>query len=499
MKPDPGSGHGTGVGAQPATEIPILIIGCGFGGIAMAIALQKAGFHDFAILERAANVGGVWRDNSYPGAACDVASRLYSLSGDSDYDWSTTFAPRDEIFDYIRTCVDRHGIREHVKFETEVISAAFDKSAGSWIVKTADGQRFICRFLISAVGLFNNPSIPAFPGRDSFAGAQFHSARWDHDYPLAGKRVAVVGNGASAIQFLPKIAAQVDELFLFQRSPQYVMPKSRFPGMDKWDRRLQRHPRMRWLARLKIFFTFERLLRSRANPENRMKGEAAFRSLLAAKIKNPELLRKLTPDYPMGCKRLLVSDDWYDALVRPNVEVVDEAITAIEEDGVRTRDEQLRRVDAIIYGTGFTPTAFLTPMRITGLEGRDLNTAWRDGAEAYLGITVTGFPNFFMLYGPNTNVGGSIIYMLECQARYVTSAIRTMHRRRAHYMNVRADIQRQFNERAQSRLSQMVPARPDCLTYFKTENGRITTQWPGYQTEYRLLTRAVRLGDYEFV
>ena len=494
------SGQTAAARSAPATATPILIIGCGFGGIALAIALTRAGFNAFIILERASDVGGVWRDNSYPGAACDVVSRLYSFSYDQDYAWSTAFAPRDEIFDYIQRCVERQGIRDHVRFGREVATAAFDAQAGRWTVTTVGGERFVAPVLVSAVGLFNNPTTPDIAGRDQFKGVQFHSACWDHTYELAGKRVAVIGNGASAVQFIPKIAREVAQLHLFQRSPQYVMPKSIFPGTGKWDQWLQRHPRLRGLARLKIFFMFERFIwRRQWQPHLRLTAEAAFRKLLETKVKDPVLRAKLTPNYPMGCKRQLVSDEWYDTLVRPNVELVDTPIERVEPDGIRTRDGQLHRVDAIIYGTGFTPTAFLTPMRITGLAGRDLNEAWRDGAEAYLGLTVTGFPNFFMMYGPNTNAVASIIYMLECQARYIVSAIRTLGRRGARYMDVRTDTQRRFNEEAQARLATTIPARPDCFTYFKQPNGRITTQWPGYALEYRIRTHAVRTGDYEFV
>ncbi len=484
----------------PATSVPILIIGCGFGGIALAIALKEAGISGFTILERAADVGGVWRDNSYPGAACDVVSRLYSFSYDQDYEWSTAFAPRDEIFAYIQRCVARHGIREHVRFGCEVKSALFDATTGNWTIETTRGERFRTPILVSAVGLFNNPSIPDLPGRDQFKGVQFHSARWDHGYSLAGKTVAVIGTGASAVQFVPRIAREVGKLYLFQRSPQYVMPKTLFPGTGEWDRWLQQYPRLRGLARLKIFFMFERFIwRRKYRPQLRLAGEAAFRKLLETKIKDPELRRKLTPDYPMGCKRQLVSDEWYDALVRPNVEVVDNPIDHIDADGIVTKDGTHRRVDAIIYGTGFTPTAFLTPMRIVGLDGRDLNETWSKGAEAYLGLTVTGFPNFFMMYGPNTNAITSIIYVLECQARYIVSAIALLRRKGARFMNVRADQQRRFNEEAQARLAQTVPARPDCFTYFKDPNGRITTQWPGYALEYRIRTHAARASDFEFV
>jgi cation diffusion facilitator CzcD-associated flavoprotein CzcO len=485
--------------AARTTAVPILIIGCGFGGIATAIALEKAGFRDFAILERAHDVGGVWRDNSYPGAACDVVSRFYSFSFEQGYPWSEAFGPREEIIDYIRRVVDKYGIRRHVTFDTEVASAAFDVARALWTVETTHGERYETPVLISAVGLFNRPFVPPFPGRESFAGPQFHSARWDHGFDLAGKTVAVVGNGASCVQFLPKIAPKVQQLHLFQRSPQYVMPKRIFPGTSELDLWLGQRRGLRRLARLRIFFEFENnLLRRRRKPELRSQGEARFRALLADKVKDPALRAKLTPDYPMGCKRQLVSNDWYDALTRPNVEVVTDSIARIVPEGIETADGTLRKVDAIVWGTGFTPTDYLQPMRITGRQGHDLNDAWRHGAEAHLGITVSGFPNFFMLYGPNTNAQTSIIYMLECQARYIVSALRMLRRRRARSMNVRAEVQRDFNAAQQAVLSKSVAAQANCQTYFKTAEGRITTNWAGYASEYRWLTRTVRAADFEF-
>ena len=481
-------------------QVPILIIGCGFGGIATAIALTKAGMGEFTVLERAADVGGVWRDNSYPGAACDVVSRFYSFSFEQGYQWSGPFAPRDEIWDYTLGIVEKYGIRRHVTFNTEVASAAFDEAAGRWIVETTKGDRYITPILISAVGLFNRANLPNIPGRDSFKGESFHSSCWNHDYQLEGKTVAVIGNGASCVQFLPKIAPKVGKLHLFQRSPQYVMPKAIFPGNAPIDLWLGQKRGLRWLARLRVFLQFEHFIFRRLwNPGARLLGEAAFRKLLADKVKDPELREKLTPKYPMGCKRQLVSNEWYDAVTRPNVELVDTPIVRILPDGIETHDGQVRKVDAIIYGTGFTPTDFLQPMRMKGLGGKDLNDAWRHGAEAYLGITVTGFPNFFMLYGPNTNAPSSIIFMLECQARYIVDAIRTLGLRKARYMNARPDVQSAFNTKSQQRLSKTIAARADCNTYFKTAEGRITTNWAGFATEYRWLTQRVRPRDYDFV
>ena len=477
----------------------VVIIGCGFGGLASAIELKKAGIHDFVILERAGDVGGVWRDNIYPGAACDVVAAFYSLSYAQDDPWSTAWPQQPEIHAYIRRVVERHGVGPHIRFNTEVAQAAFDETTMTWKVEAKTGERFEADVLVSAVGLFNRPFIPDFPGRGDFAGPQFHSAQWDRSAALAGKRVAVIGNGASAVQFLPRVAQEAAHLTLFQRTPQYVMPRGSFPGSRPLDLWLRRSKWLRRLGRLRIFLNFERRIFERYwRPEGRLKGEAFFRKFLEAKVKDPELRRKLTPNYALGCKRLLASDEWYDALVRPNVAVVDTPIERIESAGIRTRDGTLRAFDAIIYGTGFTPTAYLTPMKIAGLGGRDLNQAWRDGAEAYLGIAVAGFPNFFMLYGPNTNTVTSIIFMLECQARYIVQAVQLL-RRRGGAMTVRADVQARYVAGLQERLSRSVVAMPNCFSYTKQANGRITTQWPGQLTEYRLRTARLRISDYDFI
>jgi cation diffusion facilitator CzcD-associated flavoprotein CzcO len=485
--------------ASPVRHTPILIVGCGFGGLALTIALKKAGISDFTILERAAGPGGVWRDNSYPGAACDVVSRLYSLSGDQDHDWSQAFAPQAEILAYYRRCFDRHGVAPHVRFNTEVRRASFDAASATWTITANTGETWRTPIFVSAVGLFNQPIIPEIPGRDSFKGKQFHSAGWDHSYKLAGKRVAVLGSGASAVQFVPHVAEEAEKLHLFIRTPQYVFPKTFFPGTSSWDAWLQKHPRLRWLARLKIYLMFERFIfRRRFFPEMRKLGEEGFRQLLAQKVADPELRRKLTPDYPLGCKRVLVSDRFIDAVIRPNTEVVTTKIARILPDGIETADGRVYKVDAIIYGTGFKPTEYLTPMRIYGLGGRDLKDVWREGAEAHLGITIAGFPNFFLMYGPHTNAITSIIFMLECQARYIAQCARTIMRHGG-YMNVREDAQRKFIAETQARLSRTIPALAICHTYAKQENGRITTQWPGYATEYRRRTSRVRMSDFDFV
>ena len=476
----------------------IVIVGCGFGGIAMAIALKKAGISSFSIIEKSDDIGGVWRDNGYPGAACDVPSRLYSYSFEQNYNWSESFAPQREIHDYLRRCAEKYGVRPHIRFGTEIESAAFDEGAGSWMLKTTAGERIEADIFISAMGLFNRAKLPDIPGRDDFAGMSFHSSHWNHEYALDGKSVAVIGTGASAIQFVPEIARQVKHLAVFQRTPHYIMPKEKrgsSPAERSW---FQRQALGRALERFKIFLNMEKGTRRRSSIPKTEAAEQVFLKSLERQVPDPVLRQKLTPDYHLGCKRVLRSDDWYPALQRSNVDLIDTPIDKIDQTGIQTGGGQKRDVDAIIYGTGFTPTDFLSPVRLTGLTGVELNQAWRDGAEAYLGITVTGFPNFFMMYGPNTNLSGSIIFMLESQARYIVRCIRSLHRHRARYMAVNAAAQRRLNAEIQSRIAETVIMDDNCHSYFKTASGKVTTQWPGYLTEYRLRTSRVRAGDYVF-
>lgn len=476
----------------------IVIVGSGFGGIAMAIALKKAGFDSFTIIEKSGDIGGVWRDNHYPGCACDVPSRLYSYSFEQSYDWSDGFAPQHEIHDYLGKCADKYGVRPLVRFNTEIARADFDQTIGVWTLQTTEGEAIEADIFISAMGLFNRAKLPDIPGRDDFTGESFHSSRWNHEYDLTGKSVAVIGTGASAIQFVPEIAKQVDQLHVFQRTPHYVMPKgarSSQPSERTW---FQRQAIGRAFERFNIFYNMEKGTRRRSSPEMTEAAERVFLNALERQVPDPVLRQKLTPDYHLGCKRVLRSNDWYPALQRPNVELVDTPIKAIRETGIESADGTLREVDAIIYGTGFTPTDFLSPVQLTGLEGKELNHAWRDGAEAYLGITIAGFPNFFMMYGPNTNLSGSIVFMLESQSRYIVRGIRSLLRRKARFMTVKESAQRRINERIQRRIAETVIMDDNCHSYFRTETGKVTTQWPGYLLEYRLRTSRVRTGDYVF-
>lgn len=480
--------------SQP--PLHVLIIGAGFGGLGLAIQLQQAGIQDFLILEKADEVGGTWRDNGYPGAACDVPSHLYSFSFEPKADWSRKFAPQAEIHAYQRHLADKYGLRRHIRFGCEVESAAFDQASGTWSLCTRSGERFQARALVSACGQLNRPAWPKLPGLEGFKGALFHSARWNHAYTLAGKRVAVIGTGASAIQFVPQIAPQVAKLTLFQRSAAYVIPKPD-RAYRPWELALMR--RLPWLQKIDRLLKYiqheSRALAFTVFPPLMQTMHLSFRRHLARGIADPALRRRLVPDYPLGCKRILISNDFYPALARPNVAVVDAGIREVTADALITEDGQRHEVDAIILGTGFAATDFLAPMSIRGLAGRDLNQAWQAGAEAYLGISVSGFPNLFILYGPNTNLGhNSILYMLESQFPYVLDGIRAL--RAVRYLDLKPELQRQFNQRLQQQVRHTVWER-GCTSWYKTVDGRNTNNWPGFTFAYRQHTRRLELDHYE--
>jgi cation diffusion facilitator CzcD-associated flavoprotein CzcO len=475
----------------------VVIVGAGFGGIGVGIRLKQAGIDSFTILERGDGVGGVWRDNAYPGLTCDVPSHLYSFSFEPKHDWSRRYPPRREILEYLEHCVTKHGIGDRIRFGAEVATAEFDERRGRWRIATAAGETLEADVLVCATGQLSRPTYPDIPGLGDFRGALFHSARWDPQFTASGKRVAVLGTGASAIQFVPEIAPEASRLHLFQRSAPWVIPKPDRP-YPEWERRLyQRLPFVQSLSRLWDFVFFEAFVLAFTRFRRLMSPvEFMARRQLRREVADPTLREKLTPDYPMGCKRVLISDDWYAALSRDNVEVVTDAIARVGEDRIVTEDGADRPVDAIILATGFASTEFLAPMQISGLGGRDLNEVWRDGPEAYLGLAVSGFPNLFILYGPNTNLGvGSIIYMLESQIQYVLDSVRKLGGTGARYIDVRPEVQREFNAELQKRLEGSVWTA-GCTNWYRTESGKITNNWPGLTLEYRRRTRRLEPSDY---
>lgn len=472
------------MGSNPS----IAIIGAGFAGLGQGYYLKKAGIDSFTIYEKAADLGGVWRDNTYPGAACDVPSHLYSFSFEPHYPWSRAYGPQSDILDYLHRVARKYDLMRHIRFGREVAGAEFDEARGLWKLRFSDGETAEAQVLISGVGQLHRPAFPEIPGRESFKGRAFHSARWEHDYDFTGKVVASIGTGPSAIQYVPELAKRAKKLYVFQRSPAWCVPKfdRQYTRLERWL--LTHWPWTHTLDRIRIFWYAEfvasviqrnSVLQWLSKPF--VYGLAKL--LLRLQVKDPELRRKLTPDFPVGCKRLLFSNDWFRTLTQAHVELVTAPITRITETGVITADGQRREVDAIVYGTGFTATQFLAPMDFKGLGGVSLRERWKNGAQAYLGVAVSGFPNFFMLYGPNTNLGiGTIIYMLERQQRYIVRCVALLRDRGLRYLEVRAEAERAFNEELERRNKKLVYLG-GCHSWYLT-NGRNTNNWVGYMSEY---------------
>jgi cation diffusion facilitator CzcD-associated flavoprotein CzcO len=475
----------------------VAIIGTGYGGLGMAIQLKKAGYDDITIFEKAGDVGGCWRDNTYPGAACDVPSHLYSFSFEQKSDWSRRFAPQPEILQYLRDTATKYDVRRHIRFNTEVTAASFDEDAGSWHLELADGTTHDADVLVATTGQLNRPAYPRIPGMDTFAGELFHSARWNHDYDLAGKKVAVIGTGASAIQFVPQIAKEVGQLELFQRDAAHVIPKPDYAYSPLARTAFASVPGLQRLSRLATYCQLEpRAAAFTSFPQLMAPYAARFRRYLRNQVTDPALREKLTPKDPMGCKRILISNDFYSAMVRENVDVVTAGIEEIRPNGIVTADGVFHEVDAIILGTGFEATQLLAPMHITGRDGAVLRDEWRDGAQAYLGMSVAKFPNLFVLYGPNTNLShSSIVYMLESQIGYVMQAVRLLARGQVSWLDVRADVQDSFNTKLQERIRASVWSQ-GCSSWYKTASGKNPISWPGFTFEYRRQTGKLDQSDY---
>ncbi len=478
----------------------VLIIGAGFGGLCMALSLKRAGFDNFTILEKADDIGGTWRDNTYPGACCDTKAFAYCYSFEQKTDWTRKWVPWSEILAYMRHCVETYGLEPHLRLGREVAGARFDEASATWSVTTAGGEVFTAEVLVSCVGQLNRPAVPSIDGQNDFSGPSFHSARWDHDVELDGRRVGVIGNAASAIQFIPEIAKRAARVAVFQRSANWMIHRGNRPfrsfetclfGASRLASRAYRS----WIWAYYELFIYPVIL---GWPGFRHIGEWLARRALRADIADPVLRDHLVPDYPIGAKRILVSDDYFAALTRANVDLVTEPIRRIAPEGIVTRDGTRRDLDVIIYGTGFKSTEFLAPMDIRGRDGRSLRETWEaTGAEAYLGITVPGFPNFFMLYGPNTNLGHySIIFMLERQAAYVLACLGRLAARGSATMEVREEVCRQYNDQLQERLAASTWAKVDHSWYM--DRGRITNNWPGSTTAYWWRTRRVRDRDYRY-
>jgi cation diffusion facilitator CzcD-associated flavoprotein CzcO len=480
--------------------IGIAIIGTGFAGLGMAIRLLQSGNHDFAVFEKAGSVGGTWRDNHYPGCACDVQSHVYSFSFAPNPRWTRMFAPQPEIRAYLGHCVERFKLSPWLHFGHELTSARWDDAAHCWRLAFANGRRLAARVLISGMGGLSRAALPNIEGVHTFEGKAFHSQQWDHGYALEGKRVAVIGTGASAIQFVPQIAPRVAQLSLFQRTPPWIMPKPD-RAISRFEQRLFRAlPFTQALARTGLYWMLEtRVLGFAVHPALMRNVQKLAVRHIRQQVPDPELRAAVTPDYTIGCKRVLISNDYYPALARKNVNVVTSAIERVDRTGVVTADGVHHEVDCLIYGTGFQVADPFPPGTIIGRGGVDIVDTWRNGAHAYLGTSLPGYPNFFMLVGPNTGLGhNSMVFMIESQIEYVLGALAAMKQNRADSIEVRPHVEASYNERIQQQLGRAIWSVGGCKSwYLDPRSGKNTTLWPGFTWRFRRATARFAIADYQ--
>jgi cation diffusion facilitator CzcD-associated flavoprotein CzcO len=488
-----------------ATSIPpgvldVLIVGAGFSGLGMAIKLLQKTTKSFLVIEKADEIGGTWYANQYPGCACDIPSHLYSFSFDRNPNWSRMYSGRDEIQNYLKSCAEQFGVNPFIRVNTSMQEAIWDEATSLWQVTTGDGALIRTRVLVSAVGALHVPRFPEIPGMEKFAGPSFHSTWWDHTVPLDGKRVAVIGTGASAIQFVPEVAPKVSKLSIFQRTPPWIVPKLDFAIPERWRKRFKSLPAFTWLLRTMLFWLYELRVWAFLGklPVLRNRGEKMARDHIAAQVADPELRARLTPDYQFGCKRVLISNDFYPALQRANVEFVTEGIREFREHSIVTQDGTEHSVDVLIYATGFRVTEPLHNTRVVGRNGVDIHQAWKDRISAYLGITVSGFPNFFLLLGPNTGLGhNSVVLMSEAQIGYVMDSLRLMRKRGSKVMEVKPTTQQRFVEELRQRLAGTVWESGGCKSWYQdARTGESPVIWPGSVVAYMRRTRGVKERDY---
>jgi cation diffusion facilitator CzcD-associated flavoprotein CzcO len=484
---------GSGSAAQ---HVRIAIVGSGFAGLGLAIRLKAAGIEDFVVLERADDVGGTWQANTYPGCQCDVPSHLYSFSFAPNPGWTRTYSRQQEIWDYLRALAERHDLHPHIRFGHELTGAAWDEELQRWRVETSGGT-WSAQVVVDATGPLSQPQVPAVRGLRRFEGKLFHSAGWDHEHDLTGERVAVIGTGASAIQFVPRIADQVGRLHVFQRTAPWILPHTDRPT-TRLERRLYKTlPFLQKAVRAGIYLSRESFLLGFIKDRRFMTGAEKIASMhLRKQVSDPELRRKLTPQFQLGCKRVLLSNHWYPALTRPNVEVVTDAISEIRGNTIVLADGTEREVDTIILGTGFHVTDPPTARLVRGRDGRTLAEAAAAGIQAYRGATMAGLPNFFKLIGPNTGLGhNSMIYMIESQLRYVMDALRVMDERQIASFEVRPEAMTAYNRQIQSKMPGTV-WMSGCASWYLDAHGNNTTIWPDFTFRFRHHTRRFDEGAY---
>lgn len=480
---------------------PIIIIGCGFGGIGMGIKLKEAGIHSFTIFERADEVGGTWRDNTYPGCACDVPSYVYSFSFEPNPNWSNIFGHQPEIQQYLLDCVAKHQLRSHIRFNTAVVKAEFDEEKGLWTLTTDSGETHQARMVVSAVGGLTDPALPEIEGIEDFKGEMFHTARWNKNYDYHNKRVAVIGTGCSAVQVIPSIQPKVAHLDVFQRTAAWVMPRHDFSIGHQFKSYLARFPQLQSAIRGMLYWGSEALapfliLDSKwlSKPFEAL----AYRNL-KKHVKDPELRDKLTPHFQFGCKRMIVSDDYYPALTKDNVSLITSPIERVTAEGIITQDGEHHQLDCIILATGFDLSLAASPFEIYGRHGRALNEDWAaDGAYAYKGVSIAGYPNWFSIMGPNTGPGHtSVLIYTEAQINYIMQAIDSLKEHKLKYVDVRQDVMDEYNIGLQKRMKHTVWTSGSCVSWYLNADGTNHALYPGFAAEYCHRLKQFKLHEYQ--
>ena len=488
--------------ADRSVKVDVLIAGAGFSGLGMAIQLRlKMPEATFLIVEKGHDIGGTWYENHYPGCACDIPSHLYSFSFEQNPEWTRMFAGQVEIQSYLKRCAQKYDLMPHIRVGTRLREAVWDEAAACWRAVTEDALKIEARAFVSGVGALHIPNYPELPGLETFQGPAFHSAHWDHSVDLTGKNVAVIGTGASSIQFVPEIAKQVGRLQLFQRTPAWIIPRLDYALAEKWKKRFRRSPLVGWAFRQFIFWLLEiRVLGFLGNRWMRNQGAKLARRHLEAQVPDPALRSALAPNYEMGCKRVLLSSDFYPALMRPNVELVTAPIAEVKVHSIVTTDGRERPADILIFGTGFRISEILHDIRVIGRDGMKLNEQWRERPRAFFGITMAGFPNFFVLLGPNTGLGhNSVVLMVEAQVQYVISCLKLLRKRSKRALDLRAGRLEDFMARVDRRLAKTVWQAGGCRSWYQDQKtGLNVAIWPGSVVEYALRTRRAAETDYQF-
>ncbi|MDM1247499.1 NAD(P)/FAD-dependent oxidoreductase [Acinetobacter sp. R933-2] len=483
---------------KPTQKTQIAIIGAGFGGLAMAIRLLQANIHDFIILEKADDVGGTWRENQYPGAACDVQSHMYSLSFAPKKDWSKRYAEAPEIFDYIQDLIKEYELKKYIQFKQEVISTTYNEQQGHWHLVLNNGQKIEAQFVIFASGPLHVPQIPKIKGIEKFKGEVFHSSQWNHKYNLNQKNVASIGTGGSAIQYIPEIAAKVKNLYVLQRTAAWVIPRDEraYNALDK--HLFKRFEWFRKLHRARLYWSNESRVVPIVQPKIMKYGQKLAEAFIKFQVKDKSIAKKLTPNYVMGCKRILISNKYFPTFNRENVELMTDAIQELTENSIIMKNGQERQIDCLIYGTGFItdPRIYLKSFECYGLNGIELKDAWKDGAESYYGVTTKNFPNLFQLLGPNTVLGhNSVIFMIESQVNYILQLIHLVNKTKTQAIVIKPEVQDQFNDQVQAQLKGTV-WQSGCVSWYQQDGGKNFSLWPTYTWKFWMQTRTANPADY---